>query len=232
MIAATGAEDETVVTIEGVEGNFIEVDQSATVVKATGGHSATPFGANDPTYESDGNKAYWYCDECKQYFLEEACETPVDYDEDIVIPKLTIEVKDTSGYTEETVDSLNTIILPNPSNMSGTTVESFVDNLEDGQTYVVKNTDGEIVTSGPIGTNFTVEIDGHPSTRVTVIVRGDLDCDGEISAMDYVKIKNHMRGAKLITDPVILLAADANGDGDEIGALDYVRVKNIMRKGK
>ena len=49
--------------------------------------------------------------------------------------------------------------------------------------------------------------------------------------MDYVKIKNHIRGTSKITDAVIQVAADANNDS-KLNATDYVRVKNVIRNSK
>ncbi|MBQ0015232.1 MAG: dockerin type I repeat-containing protein [Oscillospiraceae bacterium] len=230
MIAATGAEDETVVTIEGVEGNFIEVDQSATVVKATGEHSATPFAANDPTYESDGNKAYWYCDECKQYFLEEACETPVDYDEDIVIPRLTIEVKDSSNYTKETVDSLSAIIASMPSSKDGLKLSDFIGNLKDGLEYVVRDAEGTEITDSDaiVPTNASVEIKDHPASAVKVIVRGDANGDGAVGIADYITIRKKIMETTTL-DAIASIGADANGDGT-VGIADYIAIKKLIMK--
>ena len=60
----------------------------------------------------------------------------------------------------------------------------------------------------------------------------DVNGDGNINALDYVKIKNHIMNTKKITGDVFILSADYNNDG-KISALDYVRIKNyIMNGGK
>ena len=64
----------------------------------------------------------------------------------------------------------------------------------------------------------------------TNIVRGDVNRDGSISALDYVKVKNHIMKSSIISDFDMLLAADANSDNG-ISALDYVRIKNIILGG-
>ena len=64
----------------------------------------------------------------------------------------------------------------------------------------------------------------------TNIVRGDVNRDGSISALDYVKVKNHIMKNSIISDFDMLLAADANLDNG-ISALDYVRIKNIILGG-
>lgn len=63
------------------------------------------------------------------------------------------------------------------------------------------------------------------------IIRGDINGDGKISALDYVKVKNHIMKTNLIDSKTIYFkAADANNDTN-ISALDYVRIKNIIMKG-
>ena len=64
----------------------------------------------------------------------------------------------------------------------------------------------------------------------TNVVRGDVNGDGTISALDYVKVKNHIMKSSIISDDGMLLAADANLDSG-ISALDYVRIKNIILGG-
>lgn len=66
--------------------------------------------------------------------------------------------------------------------------------------------------------------------RYTNIVRGDINGDGEISSLDYVKVKNHIMETKLITGMVYQKSADANKD-NQISSLDYVRIKNIIMNG-
>lgn len=66
----------------------------------------------------------------------------------------------------------------------------------------------------------------------SISLLGDVNCDGKISALDYVKIKNHIMQTNYINSSWAMDAADLNEDG-KISALDYVRVKNyIMNGGK
>ena len=68
--------------------------------------------------------------------------------------------------------------------------------------------------------------------KYKVIILGDANMDGKISALDYVRIKNHIMKDPEIKDELSLLSADANDDG-KVSALDYVRIKNhIMDGGK
>ena len=60
-------------------------------------------------------------------------------------------------------------------------------------------------------------------------VKGDVNGDGEISPIDYVKIKNHIMEVKdkMIIGDEYLSAADMSCDG-EISPLDYVKVRNYI----
>ena len=59
-----------------------------------------------------------------------------------------------------------------------------------------------------------------------LIVPGDTNGDGNISAVDYVKIKNHIMGSDKLAS-ANLKAADVNKDGG-VSAVDYVKVKNYI----
>lgn len=64
-----------------------------------------------------------------------------------------------------------------------------------------------------------------------IILIGDANMDGKISPQDYIRIKNHILGTKVITDEINLLSADANEDG-KITPQDYIRIKNRILKGE
>ena len=59
-----------------------------------------------------------------------------------------------------------------------------------------------------------------------IVLKGDVNGDGQITPSDYVKIKNHIMGSSLLSGRA-LEAADANGDG-KVTPADYVKVKNII----
>ena len=54
---------------------------------------------------------------------------------------------------------------------------------------------------------------------------GDVNGDGKISAVDYVKIKNHILKYKILTDDISCSVADVSND-NKISALYYVKIKN------
>lgn len=84
--------------------------------------------------------------------------------------------------------------------------------------------DGLIAT----GMKFTLFFN-NTEYNYTVVIKGDVNGDGEIYATDYVKVKNHIMGKSSLAG-AYLLAADINNDGN-IYATDYVQIKNhIMGK--
>lgn len=72
-----------------------------------------------------------------------------------------------------------------------------------------------LVTLGNTGTGTSDSSD---------YVLGDPSGDGLITALDYIKVRNHIMGTALLTGNE-LLAADTSGDGN-ITALDYIQIRN------
>ena len=88
---------------------------------------------------------------------------------------------------------------------------------------VVKDSKGKKVTSGNIGTGYTIEYDGE---KYTVVKLGDVDSDARTTSADYVKIKNYIMGKSSLSN-VQEQGADVDQDGKTTSA-DYVRLKNYI----
>ena len=110
-----------------------------------------------------------------------------------------------------------------------TTVDDFKKKFKvsEGFKVVVDTKDNLVYTGGK-----TKIYDGDKLVlEFSNIIRGDINGDGKISALDYVKVKNHIMKTNVIDSKTIyFMAADANNDSN-ISALDYVRIKNIIMKG-
>jgi beta-N-acetylglucosaminidase len=92
---------------------------------------------------------------------------------------------------------------------------------------VVKNSNGAEIAGGTIATGMIITITTNGSTvNYSVVVRGDLNGDGKMSALDYVKIRNYLDGASSLSG-AYLKSADTSGDG-KVTALDYVKVRNHL----
>ena len=87
----------------------------------------------------------------------------------------------------------------------------------------IKDKDGNTITDTEklLATGNLVTING---VEYKVAKLGDTSGDGNISPLDYVKIKNHIMKVSILKDEY-LIAGDTSQDG-EITPLDYVKVKN------
>ena len=89
---------------------------------------------------------------------------------------------------------------------------------------IINDAKGKKVTSGNIGTGYTIEYDEE---KYIVVKLGDTNGDGKISSADYVRVKNELRNKVDLTN-CQEEASDANNDG-KISSADYVRIKNYLR---
>lgn len=90
---------------------------------------------------------------------------------------------------------------------------------------------GNVITSGKVATGQTITIemntrDSDPIYKMAVIIRGDVNGDGKISGLDYVKIRNMLDG-KTILKSHELKGADVNKDG-KVSGIDYVKIRNTL----
>ena len=92
------------------------------------------------------------------------------------------------------------------------------------------NKTGNIVSGGLIGTGQKISItltqeNGEMTTyTVMIVVKGDVDGDGQIRSIDYSLVKNDILNLKKLNDGY-LLAGDIDGDG-RIRSIDYSLIKN------
>lgn len=117
----------------------------------------------------------------------------------------------------------------------GTNVSQIIGNISNYNHtvgVVVKDKNGNTKTNDIFKTGDTVTITGNDGTKTyTVLIYGDANGDGKITAVDYVNVKNYITKASNLTG-VYQTAADVNKDG-KITAVDYVQIKNsIMGKSK
>lgn len=96
-------------------------------------------------------------------------------------------------------------------------------------TIEFKDSNGTIITKGTISTNQTLSITTNKKTiKYICVVRGDVNGDGKISALDYVKIRNHLDKVTTLKN-AYLKAADVDNN-NKISALDYVKTRNHLDK--
>lgn len=110
----------------------------------------------------------------------------------------------------------------------GTNVSQLIGNIASynhSMGVTIKDTSGNIKTNDSFRTGDTVTITGSDGNKTyTVIIYADVNGDGRITSLDYVKVKNYILKRSTISGEY-LRAADVNKDG-EVTSLDYVKIKN------
>lgn len=115
--------------------------------------------------------------------------------------------------------------------LSGFTIGSDISFIRDRILNTNKDTKLTLKNSGIMVTGDTVKITVGSETReYEVVIYGDVNGDGKISAVDYVRIKNNIMGTSSLNG-VYKEAADVDRNG-KVSAVDYVKIKNqIMGNG-
>ena len=94
---------------------------------------------------------------------------------------------------------------------------------------VVKDTKSKKVTSGNIGTGYTIEYDGE---KFTVVKLGDTTGNGKVDSADLLAIQKHLLGKSKIKDKYELEAADVTKNG-AINSADLLAIqKDLLGKSK
>lgn len=75
-----------------------------------------------------------------------------------------------------------------------------------------------------IGTGFKISTNNN---YYYIVINGDVNGDGKISALDYIAIRKHIIGIGKIEDTLTFIASDMNND-NKISALDYIAIRKIM----
>lgn len=118
----------------------------------------------------------------------------------------------------------------------GTNIQNIIDKIKavkDDKTNVIGiDKNGRSKLTGAITTGDKIRITTNSESKeYTIIIYGDVNGDGVITASDYVKIRNHIMDVKKLTSYEIE-SADVNHDNN-ISASDYVKIRNhIMEVSK
>lgn len=91
----------------------------------------------------------------------------------------------------------------------------------------VKRADGSAVADGSVATGMVITITtGGSTVDYSVVLRGDVNGDGRMSALDYVMVRKYLDSATSL-EGAYYKGADTNGDGN-VSALDYVILRNHL----
>lgn len=114
----------------------------------------------------------------------------------------------------------------------GTNTSRLVTNIltyNNSNGVLIKDANGNAKTNDIFKTGDTVTITGSDGSKTyEVVIYGDVNGDGKVSAVDYMKIKNYILKKSTIKG-ANLEAADVNKDG-KISAVDYMKIKNHILK--
>lgn len=112
----------------------------------------------------------------------------------------------------------------------GTTVSTITSKLTGAKSVSVINVNGKGISGNTkLGTGSVITVvdsDGVTKYSYTVVMYGDVNGDGAITASDYVNIKNYIMGKTKLSASA-LKGADSNKSGS-VKASDYVVIKNYI----
>lgn len=105
------------------------------------------------------------------------------------------------------------------------TILKSITDKEPKATSTGMNKEGVIKNSGAIASGDTITIKtDREQKKYTIIIYGDVNGDGKITATDYMMIKNDIMDIKKLTE-LEKICADVSRDGN-ITASDYMMIKN------
>ena len=112
----------------------------------------------------------------------------------------------------------------------GTTASTIASRLQDASNVSIRNALGQGITGNTrVGTGSTITVtdkDNKTTYTYTLVIYGDVNGDGRITASDYVCIKNYIMGKISLSD-ASKKGADSNKN-NSITASDYVVIKNYI----
>ncbi len=106
-----------------------------------------------------------------------------------------------------------------------TSVEEFFEIFDDKTGIALKNKQGEEKSTGIIATGDYVAkaLNDDNFDIKTVIIEGDVNCDGKITGSDYLYVKRAFMGSLILDDHQMLAACVTNGTS--IVSADYLKIK-------
>ncbi len=107
---------------------------------------------------------------------------------------------------------------------AGTTIENLLSEFTNSG-LVVKDGNGVIISSGICKNGYTVNLYSGEVLldSITVVIEGDVSCDGEVTAKDYLYIKRAFLGTMTLNE--IQLQAAYLKESTTITAATYLKIK-------
>lgn len=108
---------------------------------------------------------------------------------------------------------------------NNTTKSTFDQTILINTSYQIKRQNKVLTNADKIATGDILETLGGQT--YTLIVAGDINRDGEVGAIDLVRMRKYLLGESEL-NPIEKLAADANVDGKTVGIQDLVRLRILI----
>ena len=106
-------------------------------------------------------------------------------------------------------------------------IASSVNVYADDASIEHRDADGHLVESDVAKTGDKIKITiGAYEREYTIVIRGDVDGNGEIGIIDYIRIKKDIMDTEKLFG-IYYEAADVNNN-NEIDIIDYIRIKKII----
>jgi len=192
---------------------------------------------NPATETADGNIAYWYCDCCGKYFLDEAATLEISKEDTVIaaLPTIGLPNMAIGGKIYGFLAAEDSKILFIDAVKDGITVEEFqtligiamtndFDNLpEVTVTGAYNNGSANLICTTAKVTLTAENADGvKVSVTYDIVVMGDSNCNGRVESGDVIKIERHYLGIQNLSG-LALLAADSNRN-DRLESGDIVKI--------
>lgn len=111
----------------------------------------------------------------------------------------------------------------------GTKISTLKEALSTLGEVIAYDKNNQVIQSAVVATGQQLVIkanNGKDQCTFSIVIRGDVNGDGKISAIDYVKIRNKLDGKKGLYGSEFQ-GADVNLD-QKISAIDYVKIRNQL----
>jgi len=111
----------------------------------------------------------------------------------------------------------------------GDTMQDIVDDAIDSSLLrcrTANNKELEITEKAFTGARVQVFAFSKAFSTTHVVIRGDVNGDGDVKSSDYMQIKSHFKTGQLLKK-AFLEAADVNDD-DRVGTVDYMKLKAYL----
>ncbi len=182
-----------------------------------------------------GSYSMW---QCTSSATSSAADSTLDYNymiENIFLGNISSDISGTTTSSISNAQIIENMGFVNnnyyltgvPLGSSVQAVISSVSKASSATTVTIKDSSSKAITTGTVSTGMTMTLTtNNVSNTYTFVIRGDVNGDGSITGVDYVRLRNYLDNKSTLSSAQSL-AADANNSGSISGS-DYVRIRNYL----